>query len=67
MTNLLKAAVLTATAMAKKSHRALAGAYVQPDGMAYLNEATDRIDLELRIRELEKPRQGFYQTDFSVH
>jgi hypothetical protein len=36
---------------------------------AYLNGATDRIDLELRMRELDRPRRtaDSYQTNFSMH
>jgi hypothetical protein len=37
--------------------------------LAYLNEATDRVDLEMRIRELDRPRQALagYPTNFSMH
>jgi hypothetical protein len=37
--------------------------------LAYLNDATGRADLEMRIRELDRPRrllQG-YPTNFSMH
>jgi len=37
--------------------------------LAYLNEATDRVDLEMRIRELDRPRHALagYPTNFSMH
>jgi len=36
---------------------------------AYLNGATDRIDLELRMRELDGPRRNrmTYPTNFAIH
>lgn len=50
-------------------HRAFAGLNEDATRLAYLNGATDRIDLELRMREVDKwsDRLSGYPTNFVVH
>jgi hypothetical protein len=59
----------TVTAMTRAMQRVLAFMSENTTQLAYLNDATGRADLEMRIRELDRPRrllQG-YPTNFSMH
>ena len=55
--------------LADAARKALALFDGDASARAYLDGATDRIDLELRMRELDRPRRsaGVYPTNFSMN
>src|SRR5271165_925205 len=57
------------TTVADAARKALALFDGDSSARAYLDGATDRIDLELRMRELDRPRRsaGVYPTNFSMN
>lgn len=63
----IKLAGQAMSVVAHAMHRALASFNEDAARMAYLNGATDRIDLELRMRELDTARDPLagYPTNFS--
>ena len=69
MANSLNAASQAVAAIMRATQRVLGAIHDDASRLAYLNEATDRVDLEMRIRELGRPRQALagYPTNFSMH
>jgi hypothetical protein len=66
----LKAAAHTIATIAQATHRAFARFDEDTAHTAYLDGATDRIDLELRMRELDRPTRrtlAGYPNNFSIH
>ena len=45
------------TSIARAAQRRLSAFNRDADRIAYIDDATDRIDLELRIRKLDQPRR----------
>jgi hypothetical protein len=69
MANSLNAASQAVAAIMRATQRVLGAINDDASHLAYLNEATDRVDLEMRIRELDRPRRALagYPTNFSMH
>jgi hypothetical protein len=69
MANSLNAASQAVAAIMRATQRVLGAINDDASHLAYLNEAADRVDLEMRIRELDRPRQALagYPTNFSMH
>jgi hypothetical protein len=65
----LDAARHAVTAIMRATKRVIGSISDDACRLAYLSEATDRVDLEMRIREFDRPRRALagYPTNFSMH